>query len=154
MNAIVQDDFSWNTRLNLTMLSNEITKLKGGDLTPSYNATNGQDPTIIKVGESLNSFYLRGYAGVNSENGLAQYYVLENGQRTGAITTNAEEAGFGVFGKALQDVQGGFYNQLTYRNLSLDFLFTFGIGGEAYDRTAFKRDDDGFAPQFTNTTHN
>lgn len=151
LNAIAQEDFSWNTRLNLTMLSNEITKLKG-DLTPSYNATNGQDPTIIKVGESLNSFYLRDYAGVNPENGLAQYYVLENGQRTGAITTNAEEAGFGVFGKALQDVQGGFYNQLTYRNLSLDFLFTFGIGGEAYDRTAFKRDDDGFAPQFTNTT--
>ncbi|PKA98529.1 TonB-linked SusC/RagA family outer membrane protein [Flavobacteriaceae bacterium MAR_2009_75] len=147
---IAEQDFSWETRLNLTMLSNEITKLKG-DLTPSYNATNGQNPTIIRVGESLNSFYLRDYAGVNPDNGMAQYYVLENGNRTGEITTNAEEAGFGIFGKPLQDVQGGFYNQLVYKDLSLDFLFTFGIGGEAYDRTAFKRDDDGFAPQFTNT---
>ena len=147
---IAEQDFSWETRLNLTMLSNEITKLQG-NLTPSYNATNGQNPTIIRVGESLNSFYLRDYAGVSSDNGMVQYYVLENGNRTGEITTNAEEAGFGIFGKPLQDVQGGFYNQLVYKDLSLDFLFTFGIGGEAYDRTAFKRDDDGFAPQFTNT---
>ena len=147
---IATDRFSWNSRVNLTLLDNEITKLKS-DLIPSYGSRYGQDPTIIKVGESLNSFYLRDYAGVDKTNGSAQYYVLENGERTGAITTNAEEAGFGIFGKALQDVQGGFYNQFTYKDFSLDFLFTFGIGGNAYDRTAFKRDDDGFAPQFTNT---
>ncbi|MEO9512130.1 MAG: TonB-dependent receptor [Flavobacteriaceae bacterium] len=145
------EDFSWNTNINLTMLTNEITKLKG-DLVPSYSSNYGQNPTIVQVGESLNSFYLRDYAGVNSTNGLAEYYVLENGERTGDLTTDAEAAGFGIFGKALQDVQGGFYNQFTYKDFSLDFLFNFGIGGEAYDRTAFKRDDDGFAPQFTNTT--
>ncbi|WP_339715196.1 TonB-dependent receptor [uncultured Kriegella sp.] len=143
--------FSWNTKINLTMLSNEITKLKG-DLVPSYSSQYGQDPTIIKVGESLNSFYLRDYAGVNSATGLAEYYILEDGERTGELTTDAEIAGFGIFGTALQDIQGGFYNQLSYKDFSLDFLFTFGVGGEAYDRTAFKRDDDGFAPQFTNTT--
>ncbi|WP_434036246.1 SusC/RagA family TonB-linked outer membrane protein [Formosa sp. 4Alg 33] len=143
--------FSWNTKLNLTMLNNEVTDLKA-DLIPSYDSSYGQDPTIIKVGESLNSFYLRDYAGVNSTNGMAEYYVLEDGVRTGELTTNAEEAGFGVFGSAFQDVQGGFHNQLVYKNISLDFLFTFGVGGKAYDRTAFKRDDDGFSPQFTNTT--
>ncbi|WP_291870872.1 TonB-dependent receptor [Maribacter sp.] len=148
---IMNTDFSWNTRVNLTMLTNEITKLKG-DLVPSYSSRYGQNPVIIKEGESLNSFYLRDYAGVNKTNGSAQYNVLENGKRTGEITTDAENAGFGIFGNAVQDVQGGFYNQFTYKNLSLDFLFTFGIGGKVYDRTAFKRDDDGFAPQFTNTT--
>ncbi|WPP49734.1 SusC/RagA family TonB-linked outer membrane protein [Catalinimonas niigatensis] len=149
-NPITNADFSWNTRLNLSILSNEITRLKS-DLVPSYNSQYGQDPTIIKVGESINSFYLREYAGVNETNGLAEYYVLENGKRTDELTTNAEEAGFGIFGDALQDVQGGFYNQFQYKNFSLDFLFTFGIGGKAYDRTAFKRDDDGYAPQFSNT---
>lgn len=148
---ISNSSFSWRTKLNLTMLNNEITKLKG-DLIPSYNSSNGQDPTIVKVGESLNSFYLRDYAGVNSTNGMAQYYVLENGQRTGEITTDANAAGFGVFGSAFHDVQGGFHNQLVYKNINLDFLFTFGMGGKAYNRTAFKRDDDGFSPQFTNTT--
>lgn len=147
---VTNTSFSWNTSLNFTMLSNEITKLKG-DLIPTYNSTNGQNPTIIQVGESLNSFYLRDYAGVNGSNGLAEYYVLENGQRTGELTTDAEASGFGIFGHAHQDIQGGFYNQFNYKNLSLDFLFTFGVGGSAYNRTAFKRDDDGFAPQFTNT---
>lgn len=149
--SVSNPSFSWNTKVNLTMLSNEITKLKG-DLIPSYNSQYGQDPTIVKVGESLNSFYLRDYAGVNPNNGLAEYYVLENGERTGEITTDAEVAGFGIFGNAFQDIQGGLYNQFTYKGFNLDFLFTFGIGGKAYDRTAFKRDDDGFAPQFTNTT--
>lgn len=148
---IDKEVFSWNSRVNLTLLSNEITKLKG-DLVPSYSSRYGQDPLIVKEGESLNSFYLRDYAGVDETNGSAQYYVLENGKRTGEITTDAENAGFGIFGNALQDVQGGFYNQFVYKDFSLDFLFTFGIGGKAYDRTAFKRDDDGFAPQFTNTT--
>jgi len=143
--------FSWSTKINLTMLSNEITKLKG-DLVPSYSSQYGQHPTIVKVGESLNSFYLRDYAGVNSANGLAEYYVMENGERTGDLTTDANAAGFGIFGNALQDVQGGFYNQFSCQDFSLDFLFTFGAGGKAYDRTAFKRDDDGFAPQYTNTT--
>ncbi|WKN31172.1 TonB-dependent receptor [Porifericola rhodea] len=147
---ITSTNFSWDSRLNLTFLSNEVSRLKS-DLVPSYNSQYGQDPSIIKVGESINSFYLRDYAGVNSSTGFAEYYVLENGKRTGELTTNAEEAGFGIFGDALQDMQGGFHNQLQYKQFSLDFLFTFGIGGKAYDRTAFKRDDDGYAPQFSNT---
>lgn len=148
---VTQADFSWSTRANITLLTNEITKLKN-DIVPTYNSRYGQDPTIIKEGESIYSFYLRDYAGVDKTNGKAQYYVLENGERTGEITTEAEDAGFGIFGNALQDVQGGFFNQFNYKDFTLDFLFTFGVGGKAYDRTAFKRDDDGFAPQFTNTT--
>lgn len=147
---IQKSNFSWKTSLNLTMLSNRVTKLKG-DLLPSYSSSNGQHPQIIKEGESINSFYLRDYAGVNQSNGLAQYYVLVDGQRTGEITTDAQEAGFRIFGNAFQDVQGGFSNQWNYKSFSLDLLFTFGWGGEVYDRTAFKRDDDGFSPQYTNT---
>lgn len=143
-------DFSWRSSANLTILDNEITKLKN-TIVSTYSARYGQDPLIIKEGESIYSFYLRDYAGVDPETGMAQYYVLENGQRTGEVTTDAQNAGFGIFGDALQDFQGGFFNEFHYRNLSLDFLFTFGMGGKVYDRTAFKRDDDGYAPQFTNT---
>lgn len=150
-NPVFTADFSWNTRANITILSNEITNLKS-DIIPTYNSRYGQDPIILKEGESIYSFYLRDYAGVDQTNGKAQYYVLENGQRTGEITTDAQNAGFGIFGNALQDLQGGLFNQFTYKNFSLDFLFTFGVGGKVYDRTAFKRDDDGFSPQFTNTT--
>ncbi|HER39719.1 MAG TPA: SusC/RagA family TonB-linked outer membrane protein, partial [Salinimicrobium catena] len=145
------DDFSWRTSANLTLLDNEVTKLKN-TIVSTYSARYGQDPLIIKEGESIYSFYLRDYAGVDPETGMAQYYVLENGERTGELTTDAQSAGFGIFGDALQDLQGGFYNEFHYKDFSLDFLFTFGMGGKVYDRTAFKRDDDGYAPQFTNTT--
>lgn len=143
-------DFSWFTSANLTLLRNEITKLKN-NIISTYSPRYGQDPLAIIEGESMFSFYLRDYAGVDESTGLAQYYVLENGERTGAITTNAEEAGFGVFGNALQDLQGGFYNQFIFHDFTLDLLFSFGLGGEVYNRTAFMRDDDGYSPQFTNT---
>lgn len=144
------DNFSWRTSANLTILDNEITKLKN-TIVSTYSARYGQDPLIIKEGESIYSFYLRDYAGVDPETGLAQYYELENGERTGALTTDAQNAGFGIFDSALQDLQGGIFNQINYKDFSFDFLFTFGKGGKVYDRTAFKRDDDGYAPQFTNT---
>lgn len=144
------EDFTWNTSANLTLLENEITKLKN-TIVSTYSARYGQDPLIIKEGESIYSFYLRDYAGVDPETGMAQYYVLDDGRRTGALTTDAQAAGFGIFGDALQDLQGGFFNEFVYKDFSLDFLFTFGMGGKVYDRTAFKRDDDGYAPQFTNT---
>jgi len=150
-NPVFTADFSWSTRANVTLLTNEITNLKS-DIIPTYSSRYGQDPIILKEGESIYSFYLRDYAGVDKTNGKAQYYVLENGQRTGEITTDAENAGFGIFGNALQDLQGGLFNQFIYKKFTLDFLFTFGVGGKVYDRTAFKRDDDGFSPQYTNTT--
>ncbi|MFO8146548.1 MAG: SusC/RagA family TonB-linked outer membrane protein [Gillisia sp.] len=144
------DNFSWGTSVNLTILDNEITKLKN-TIVSTYSSRYGQDPLIIKEGESIYSFYLRDYAGVDPETGMAQYHVLNDGERTGEITTDAQSAGFGIFGDALQDAQGGIFNEFHYKNFSFDFLFTFGIGGKVYDRTAFKRDDDGYAPQFTNT---
>lgn len=143
-------DFNWDTRVNGTILQNKITKLPA-DLIPTYSSSNGQHPITTQVGESFNSFYLRDYAGVNPENGLASYHVLKNGIRTGEITTNAEEAGFGIFGNAIQKVQGGIFNQFNFKKFSLDILLNYGIGGKAYDWTAFKRDDDGFLPQFTST---
>ncbi|MBB2950339.1 SusC/RagA family TonB-linked outer membrane protein [Sphingobacterium sp. JUb56] len=148
--VIDHKDLKWDTRINGTILHNEITKLPS-DLIPTYSSSNGQNPLITKVGESLNSFYLRDYAGVNHENGLASYHVLNDGRRTGELTTNAEEAGFGIFGNAVQKVQGGFLNQFNFKKFSLDVLLNYGIGGKAYDWTAFKRDDDGFLPQFTST---
>ncbi|MDX1751850.1 MAG: TonB-dependent receptor [Salinimicrobium sediminis] len=144
------DNFTWNTSANLTILDNEITKLKN-TIVSTYSSRYGQDPLIIKEGESIYSFYLRDYAGVDPETGMAQYHVLEDGNRTGDLTTDAQAAGFGIFGDALQDLQGGFFNEFNYKSFSLDFLFTFGVGGKVYDRTAFKRDDDGYAPQYTNT---
>lgn len=143
-------DFNWTLALNAALLDNKITKLSA-DIIPTYDASNGQHPIVTKVGESYNSFYLRDYAGVNNQNGLAEYYVLREGRRTGEKTTDAQQAGFGIFGSALQKIQGGVSSEIKIKRFDLSVLFTYGIGAKAYDWTAFKRDDDGFYPQFTTT---
>ncbi len=143
-------DLHWSMAINTALLQNKITKLSG-DIIPTYDAANGQSPVATIVGESFNSFYLREYAGVNAQNGLASYYVLQDGQRTGEITTDAQKAGFGIFGSALQKNRGGISSELRIKRVDLSVLFTYGIGAKAYDGTAFKRDDDGFFPQFTST---
>jgi TonB-linked SusC/RagA family outer membrane protein len=150
-NIVEHDNFTWDTNLNVSTLKNKITQLNGDIIISSRNYD--EYPIIRREGENFYSFYLRDYKGVNSETGSAQWYVLnDEGNRTGAITENYQEAGSAIFGKATQDIQGGFSNALTYKNWSFNFLFTFGVGGDVYDLTSYKRDDDGARPQYTVTT--
>ncbi|WP_142784364.1 SusC/RagA family TonB-linked outer membrane protein [Changchengzhania lutea] len=149
---IEQEDFTWNTTINTSTLKNKITQLPSDIIITSRNYD--EYPIIRREGENFYSFYLRDYKGVNPETGSAQWYVLDNnGNRTGSITEDYQEAGYGIFGQATQDVQGGFSNEITYKNWSFNFLFTYGIGGSVYDLTSYKRDDDGARPQYTVTTN-
>ena len=149
-NIIEQDNFTWDANLNVATLKNKLTQLNG-DITISSRNWD-EYPIIRREGEDFNSFYIRDYKGVNPQTGSAQWYVLDDeGNRTGAVTEVLGEAGHGIFGKATQDIQGGFSNAFTYKNWDFNFLFTFGAGGEVYDLTSYKRDDDGARPQYTVT---
>ncbi|MGK0254740.1 MAG: TonB-linked SusC/RagA family outer membrane protein [Mariniflexile sp.] len=149
-NIIEEEDFTWNANINVATLKNKLTQLNG-DIT--INSRNWDEyPIIRREGEDFNSFNIRDYKGVNPQTGSAQWYVLDDeGNRTGAITEVLSEAGHGIFGKATQDIQGGFSNAFTYKNWDFNFLFTFGAGGEVYDLTSYKRDDDGASPQYNVT---
>jgi TonB-linked SusC/RagA family outer membrane protein len=148
-NLVEQDDFTWNATINTSTLKNKITQLDG-DIILSRRVD--EYPIIRREGENFYSFYLRDYKGVNPDTGSAQWHVLDdNGNRTGAITENSQEAGHGIFGQATQDIQGGFSNAIRYKNWDFNLLFTYGVGGSVYDLTSYRRDDDGARPQYTVT---
>jgi len=136
-------DFSWITRLNLAHNKNTIDKLAGGDNMETF-------PYILREGESFSSIFLRDWAGVNPENGHAQWYVLENEQRVDKdndgksdVTEDSRYAAKKIVGDGNPDLTGSLNNSITYKNFDLSFLFTFKLGGDAYVSTYSSVYDDG-----------
>ncbi|MRT91408.1 TonB-dependent receptor [Ancylomarina sp. 16SWW S1-10-2] len=129
---INNDNFSWNTTLNLAHNKNTIDKLEGGDNVETF-------PYILREGKSYSSIYLRDWAGVNPTNGHAQWYVLENEKRVdndndgeSDVTEDSRYAGKKIVGDGNPDLSGSINNSFTYKNFDLSFLITFKIGGDAY----------------------
>ena len=117
-----RDQFNWNVAFNLSTLDNKITKLYGGDVITGT--------TILKEGEGVRTFYLRKWAGVDSSNGDALWYI--NG-KDGETTNNYSQAQQAVQGSFISNVYGGLNTSLAYKGFSLDVQFTFGFGGKIYD---------------------
>jgi TonB-linked SusC/RagA family outer membrane protein len=85
-----------------------------------------QNPTILKVGQPINSFY--GYVYDGMVNGQTTYADL-NGD--GVISTADQR----IIGNAEPTYTGGFTNQLTYRNLDLFVFIQFSHGNQIYNIT-------------------
>lgn len=126
------NDFTWTTTLNLSHNKNVIDKLNGEDNVGTF-------PFILREGESFNSIYLRDWAGVNNENGHAQWYVLENEKRVDKdndgkwdVTEDSSKAGKRIVGKGDPLFTGSLKNDFSYKGFDLSFMFTFKVGGDAY----------------------
>ena len=140
---IQNDDFSWTTRLNLAHNSNVIDKLEGGDNVETF-------PYILREGKSFNSMYLRDWAGVNPENGHAQWYILVDEKRVDAdndgqydVTEDTRYAGKKIVGDGNPLFTGSLSNNFSYKNFDLSFMFTFKVGGDAYTDPHSSIFDDG-----------
>lgn len=125
---IQTEDWRWRVGLNLTTYKNKITSL------PSSEINKGNQ--IWKVGGSIYDFYLPEWAGVNPENGNAQWYIQnEDGSRT--VTENYSSVSGNknkVYkGTSLPDVSGGFSTELSYKSWQLSANFTYNIGGKIYN---------------------
>ncbi len=144
---IRNQDFQWNASVNLAHYKNEITKLVGGNDIFDF-------PYVRREGEAFNTFYLRDWAGVNPDNGEAQWYVIDsNGER--AIDANGNykktndpmDADKTIVGCADPDLTGGFYTGVTYKGIELSAQFSFSVGGDLYNVAAFNMMSDGNVPQ-------
>jgi TonB-linked SusC/RagA family outer membrane protein len=139
-NIINNDNFKWNLGLQATAFKNEITSL----LEPADFGTKRWEE-----GRSRYDYYIYHYAGVDPGNGDALYYMWEDGtgdlegkripvlnaNGTQATTNDWQEAGEAFTGdSSLPDLIGSVSNSFTYKNVSLDFLFVYGIGGKILDR--------------------
>ena len=124
-------DFSWSSNFNISFNRNEVTDLRGQVLTGGF-------VNQAREGEPLGVFYALEYAGVNSENGDALYYVNErddNGNivNPDATTNDPNEANRVVIGSPQPDFTGGFGNTFSYKGMQLRVLFTFDQGSQIFD---------------------
>ncbi|NOU61443.1 SusC/RagA family TonB-linked outer membrane protein [Marinifilum caeruleilacunae] len=145
-NVLRDSELKWDVSFNVSHYKNEITKLSNGE--PIFDF-----PYIRKEGEAYNTFYLRDWAGVDPDDGAAQWYVIdEDGNRAKddsgnhIKTKNPAQAAKAIVGCADPDFTGGINNSLSYKGLSLDFLFNFSIGGDIYNHAAYNMMGDGNAP--------
>lgn len=111
----------WESSLNLAWNRNGVRDL-GGDtikIAPvGVGAGAHQNPTVLKVGEPVNSFY--GWKYDRMENGQPVYQDLPGDGRT-------------IIGNAQPDYTGGLTNRLTYRNLELSAFLQWSVGNQIYN---------------------
>ena len=129
-------DVQWGWNVNFSHYKNEILSL---DSSVSEEGIKGSN-YIYKVGGSLYEAYMHRYAGVNPENGKAQWYkkeIDEDGNWTGQseITEVFSESDQYELGSVLPWLFGGFGTTLNLYGLDISAQFSFQLGGRYYDGT-------------------
>lgn len=115
-------NFSWNVNANFTYNQNRIKKLfKGQDEIIS-------GLVITRPGETMNSIYVVRYAGVNPDNGNAQYLTKE-----GNLTEVYNPDDRVIVGSYETPYFGGFGTSVKYKGIELSGLFTYVMGNQIYN---------------------
>jgi TonB-linked SusC/RagA family outer membrane protein len=155
--AIVQGkDFQWNSSFNIGTVKNVVNELAAGnaDIFPDIQAGITERPSIIRVGESIGSFYAVPTVGVNPDNGrrlfqlrdgtVVQYNhaAIAAGQPAwtkldGTPAPRVPDQGRDgvIIGPALPKFSGGFDNTFRYKGFDLNVLFFFSGGNYIYNGT-------------------
>ena len=87
---------------------------------------------LLREGESMYTFNLPVYTGVNRETGLGEYWIDPADQSKGK-TSSYTQAGSAILGKGLPDITGGMTNTLTYKNFDLSCLISYQFGAKLFD---------------------
>lgn len=115
------ENLTWKTSLNLSTLENEVIDLPSGDIVAGRN--------IVREGETISSFYLVEYAGVDPANGDALFYkntVKTDGSLDKTTTNNYNEAERIISGSPYPTLMAGLTNTMSFYN----FDFSFTLQGE------------------------
>ncbi|WP_245681276.1 SusC/RagA family TonB-linked outer membrane protein [Arcticibacter eurypsychrophilus] len=118
-------DFKWESTLNFSYNKNRIKSLgaNGEDIFPGPNFVSGSQ-TILRVGESLSSFYGYKRLGIWGVDEAAEAALV--GAVPGTAKRSTERS---VIGKGLPDWSGSFINNFRYKNLDLnvDMQFVYKV---------------------------
>ena len=118
-------DFTWDVDFSIAYNKNTVTGF--GD-TVIYNSDSYDRAQVYKDGYSLNTWYLKDYAGIDPQTGRESYYD-ENGN----ITTDFAAARYSMeLGSAIAPWQGGFSTSLQYKNFRLSTTGSFLWGNMIY----------------------
>ena len=133
---INRSNFLWTWNMNASHYRNRIVAL---DPSVSEKGIMGGN-YIYKVGGSLYEAYMRKFAGVNQENGKAQWFMKvldKDGEWTGEsmVTEVFSEASQYELGSVLPDLYGGFGTAMKFYGFDISAQFSFQLGGRYYDGT-------------------
>ena len=118
----------WESTLNLAWNRNKVLDLGGDTLVvgafPYVGGGAHQNPTVLKVGEPINSFYGWVYAGIDS--GRVLYKDFDGD----SVITAADER---IIGNAQPKYTGGLNNRFTFRNFELSVFLQWSVGNKIYN---------------------
>jgi len=153
LNAKILDkgNFKWNSSINYTTQKNIVTALDQNN--SDIPVSSGLEITsLVRVGESIGSFYVVKTGGVNPENGRRIFYYADGTAvqynhsapsasrwtkvSDGTVTRAANQAADGkAMGPALPKYFGGFSNTFTFKGFDLNVALYFSGGNYIYNGT-------------------
>ena len=119
----------WSANFNATFLNNKINKLH-----PDLKGQLIDGTRIYEEGESMYRLYLPEWAGVNPENGVAQYWAKdENGNRIKTEDLNIANQYKVATGDLLPTVYGGFGTSINAFGFDASIQLSYQLGGTILD---------------------
>lgn len=107
----------------------------------------GTAQRILEIGEPIDTYYLKEWAGVNVDTGAPMWYkdVKDaSGNVIGRETTSSyAQAGYYKCGNAAPKFFGGFNTSLVWKNFDFSAVFGYSIGGKIYNYSRQEYDADG-----------
>lgn len=131
---IRSENVGWDIEINASTINNEFKRL------PQEEIITGTKKLV--VGGSIFDFWLRDWYGVDPADGAALYVAEDSVDPNDAslrtvdgvlVTTDQNKAKFNFVGTAIPDLFGSFRNTVRFKNISLNTLFAYQIGGDTYD---------------------
>ena len=128
--VIENDNFKWNTGVNLTLIDNKILTL----------LNNGEEigrNHILQEGQEVSTLYLIKFLGVDPQTGDAMFDDIND---DGIIDFSDRQ----VVGGAIPNYFGGWINNLTYKGFTLTANFFFSGGNKIFNQSRHVYENYGF----------
>ncbi|WP_353138589.1 TonB-dependent receptor [Pseudopedobacter sp.] len=121
---IDKGDLKWRTNFNFSYNKNKVLETKDNqDLISGIK--------IVREGNSIGTYYMREWAGVDAANGDPLWYKAD-----GTTTNVYNDAERRLLGQALPKYTFGLNNEITYKGFGLSFLLYAVTGNKIYNQTA------------------
>lgn len=133
-NPVKTKNFNWTISINTAWNKNKVTRLREGAEEIIGN------PFTLKVGEDVQSYYIREWAGADPANGDPLWYKDATKNET---TNTYDEAGRTIVGSASPKGFGGVSTSLTYKFITLDAQLNYQYGNKIYSQWDFLFISDG-----------
>jgi hypothetical protein len=121
-------DITWTISVNGAWNRNKVTKLREDASEILFN------PGILRVGEDVQAYYIRLWAGADPANGDPLWYLDET---KGGTTSDFSQAKRVLFGSASPKGFGGVSTSLTVKFVTLDAQFNYQYGNRIFNQWDF-----------------